>query len=394
MKKSELAKVSEKESKKCFVIMPFRDSYFGLYKAIRPEVEACGYVCENAADTKSGKGMITQKVVTAILNADVIIAILTGRNANVMYELGLAHSFKKPTILISGEKNKNKARLPFDVGDHEAILYTKGALTESLLEEIAEEVGTKLRNYQKEPTCSNPITTALLGCNIFVDDFREKWLWGYTNTYKRKERATETWVMASDLSWYTDEGPYPCLVRRAIRKGQKFYVLVTGPRDDEKINEPIKLAQKVLGWSEAEVYEHLKILHTNYKAIADFSIYDPNPNSGCEDDSDAIFWEPMAADPQRDPYDKVVLARLKEECSKKQYTLCDKKDVSLKGGCPFSKRFGELKAAERWQENTFDIHVAPTVVKELKKIFKAEWNEAVKLEIESTGKYLKGWRID
>lgn len=65
-------------------------------------------------------GDIPEQVIRATLEADVVIADLTGANANVMYELALRHASGRPSAQI-GEKG----RLPFDVSTLRTLLFKR-----------------------------------------------------------------------------------------------------------------------------------------------------------------------------------------------------------------------------------------------------------------------------
>ena len=56
-----------------------------------------------------------------ILKAQIVIGVLDGRNPNVFYEIGIAHSVGKPVILIAAEHEKVK--IPFDLQQHRFIFY-------------------------------------------------------------------------------------------------------------------------------------------------------------------------------------------------------------------------------------------------------------------------------
>ena len=84
-----------------FVIMPFGDHFDLIYRhLIKYPLEAEGHIVARA-DDDSGHQSIIKEIIQGIWQADLIIADLTGRNANVYYELGIAHSLKKPTIQIA-----------------------------------------------------------------------------------------------------------------------------------------------------------------------------------------------------------------------------------------------------------------------------------------------------
>lgn len=108
------------------------------------------------ADEGKLSDSIGQHVIRSIMEADLIIADLTGHNPNVFYELAVAHAARKPVVhLISkGE------RLPFDVFDQRTIHYdiTDLESVEEAVEEVrayadevlskADEVVNPLTNYE------------------------------------------------------------------------------------------------------------------------------------------------------------------------------------------------------------------------------------------------------
>lgn len=65
------------------------------------------------------KGML-EKINDMILGSDIIIADCSGKNANVMYELGIAHSTGKDVILITKDDIKDA---PTDIRYYEFIKY-------------------------------------------------------------------------------------------------------------------------------------------------------------------------------------------------------------------------------------------------------------------------------
>ena len=85
----------------CFVIMPFSDRLQPVYEdSIRQIVKAAGLRCERADDVH-GSTLITWDIWERINRARFLIADLTDLNANVFYELGLAHALSKDVVLIT-----------------------------------------------------------------------------------------------------------------------------------------------------------------------------------------------------------------------------------------------------------------------------------------------------
>lgn len=114
--------------KKIFVIAPIGKldqdgtdfSKLCLEEIIKPAAKDCGgYAVPVRADEHHKPGSIAGKVVTSILDADVCIADLTDRNANVMYEVAIAHAADKPVILLQQEDGGP----PFDFADERVIHY-------------------------------------------------------------------------------------------------------------------------------------------------------------------------------------------------------------------------------------------------------------------------------
>ena len=71
-----------------FVLMPFAKDFDDLYQlGIKAACDEVGIFCERVDETHV-LGPIYDKIVNAISKADIIIADLTGRNANVYYENG------------------------------------------------------------------------------------------------------------------------------------------------------------------------------------------------------------------------------------------------------------------------------------------------------------------
>jgi hypothetical protein len=88
-------------SRNCFVVMPFAPAFTPLWTdVIRPAIASAGHSVVRADDLFRS-GTIISSVCDLIRAADYIVADLTGRNANVFYELGFAHAIGKPAVLLT-----------------------------------------------------------------------------------------------------------------------------------------------------------------------------------------------------------------------------------------------------------------------------------------------------
>ncbi len=99
------------------------------------------------ADEIVGPGKITDQIIQAIREADIIIADISDNNPNVMYELGLAHTMSKPAIIISQDVHNS----PFDVKDFRMILYNRSRLVKDLRHPLVSSLNTLIVSGLKPP---------------------------------------------------------------------------------------------------------------------------------------------------------------------------------------------------------------------------------------------------
>lgn len=103
----------------CFVIMPFSPEYESVYRQlIKPVAEPFGLKVLRADDIYS-PGVITEQIRVAIHQSVICIADVTGKNPNVLYEVGIAHTLGKPTILLS----QSAEQIPFDLRAFRVVIY-------------------------------------------------------------------------------------------------------------------------------------------------------------------------------------------------------------------------------------------------------------------------------
>lgn len=111
-----------------FVIMPFGLVFDQIYENLFvPMLVRAGYRVRRA-DTLLNQRAIMRDVIEGIAEADLVFADLTGGNANVFYELGIAHALKKRTVLVAQRRDD----IPFDLRGYKNHVYRvefAGALT-------------------------------------------------------------------------------------------------------------------------------------------------------------------------------------------------------------------------------------------------------------------------
>lgn len=125
----------ETTSKLCFVLMPFSKHFDEVYRSLIQPVAAEQGLAVLRADEMAGQGVILEQIRAAIAQARVVVADISGGNANVLYELGFAHALEKSVVMIA----KQASKLPFDVAHQRVIIYgsdvqeARGRLAEAFL---------------------------------------------------------------------------------------------------------------------------------------------------------------------------------------------------------------------------------------------------------------------
>lgn len=101
------------------VMMPFSPDFDPMYEAIRAAAADAGMVCDRA-DNIWMSDRIMEDVIRLLWTARVVIADLTGRNPNVLYEAGIAHSLGRDTIQIAQSEDD----IPFNLRGLRSVEYT------------------------------------------------------------------------------------------------------------------------------------------------------------------------------------------------------------------------------------------------------------------------------
>ena len=119
------------EQKTCFILMPFSKTddlaeedltyiYTHILQKATTEYRIEEKQYFKLVERYSSKiGSLIDGIVNNLNTADLVIADLTGLNPNVMYELGVRHSLKRGTIIISQHLEK----LPSDLRDYLTVGY-------------------------------------------------------------------------------------------------------------------------------------------------------------------------------------------------------------------------------------------------------------------------------
>lgn len=118
------------------VMMPFEASFDKVHDAVKAACKASSLRCQRA-DGVWDEAEVIQDVFSLIYRSRVVVCDFSGRNANVFYEAGIAHTLGKLVIPIV----QNAGDIPFDLGHIRFIKYLNNnegreALTNKMAEKL------------------------------------------------------------------------------------------------------------------------------------------------------------------------------------------------------------------------------------------------------------------
>jgi len=108
------------DEKLVFTALPLNEMFFSLFEKIKN-------ICSQnnlevvKSDEQHISDTILNHIVKLIVKSRFIIAVLDGRNANVYYELGIAHTLGKNVILLSAAEEY--IDMPFDIKSYDIAFY-------------------------------------------------------------------------------------------------------------------------------------------------------------------------------------------------------------------------------------------------------------------------------
>ncbi len=130
-KKTEVVKSTEtKETKPkiCGVVRPISSidgcseaHWDEVHNIIERAAHAAGFSSKLVSDAAES-GLIHNHIVKNLYNNEIVVCVLSGKNTNVMFELGMRLAFNKPTVIIVDDKTEYS----FDTSVIEHIVYPRG----------------------------------------------------------------------------------------------------------------------------------------------------------------------------------------------------------------------------------------------------------------------------
>jgi hypothetical protein len=130
------------------VMMPFSAEFDSVYEAIKRATGDCRLRCLRADDIWEDS-TIVQDIFNLIFRAQVIVVDFTGKNPNVMYETGIAHTLGKHVLPISQSLDD----VPFDMRHHRVLKYLPNSQG---LTKLSSDLAKKLKQVSVGTPASPP----------------------------------------------------------------------------------------------------------------------------------------------------------------------------------------------------------------------------------------------
>jgi hypothetical protein len=146
----------------CGVVMPIsaidgcEESHWSdVYEILSESIESAGF-SPNLVSNADDVGIIHKRILQNLYDNPIVVCDVSGKNPNVMFELGLRLAFDKPTIIVKDEKTAYS----FDTSAIEHIEYPRD-LRFSKIVEFKQKLAEKIRFTHQKATSDSTYTTFL-----------------------------------------------------------------------------------------------------------------------------------------------------------------------------------------------------------------------------------------
>jgi hypothetical protein len=131
--REEIDRIISESRHDVFVITPFSSDYGDDYNTIKEACQLLDLRCIRG-DEQYVSSNLLKYIIESIIGADFVIANISGRNANVFYELAIAQMLEKQVIIVGGLATP----IEFDLNQQRVLLFgSKQELIDKITTEIA-----------------------------------------------------------------------------------------------------------------------------------------------------------------------------------------------------------------------------------------------------------------
>ncbi|MCU4824872.1 hypothetical protein OCA00_25070 [Bacillus cereus] len=151
------------QEKYCGIIMPIapmngytKEHWLDVKNIIKEateEVTDIKFKTEIVSNSDGEIDIIHKRIIQNLYNADIVVCDISGRNPNVMFELGMRLTFDKPTIIIKDDATD----FIFDTSSIEHLIYPKDLRFQKIVEfkkDLAKRIKMTYEKSVKDPKFS------------------------------------------------------------------------------------------------------------------------------------------------------------------------------------------------------------------------------------------------
>lgn len=186
------------------------------------------------ADLLTGD-IILEDIIKMVIEADIVIADLTGLNPNVMYELGMRQAIKGKSICII--KNENIDNLPFDIMQLRTITYNFSDPfgVDDFREKLRERINSSINSaYTPQVKLTKNDLVELFGATVVIDTVcgkKDHYNLAYTMLNRKCKRIflmqrSSSLVLGAEQSW-DKEKDFIEIIMSAINSCEGFYHIIS-----------------------------------------------------------------------------------------------------------------------------------------------------------------------
>jgi len=157
--KKETKNIEKKSIPKCGIIMPIsqldgcsEQHWIDVKNIIFETIEMAGYE-PNLVSNADDIGIIQKRIIQNIYDNPIIVCDVSGKNPNVMFELGMRLAFDKPTIIVKDDKTSYS----FDTSPIEHLTYPRDLRFNKIVDfkkELSSKIIGTIKKADEDPNFS------------------------------------------------------------------------------------------------------------------------------------------------------------------------------------------------------------------------------------------------
>src|ERR1035441_10470174 len=146
----------------CGIVMPIsaidgcvESHWADVLEILSEAIDAAGFI-PNVVSNADDVGMIHKRIIQNLYDNPIVVCDVSGKNPNVMFELGLRLAFDKPTIIVKDDKTAYS----FDTSAIEHLDYPRD-LRFSKIVDFKNKLSAKIQATHQKSTSDSSYTTFL-----------------------------------------------------------------------------------------------------------------------------------------------------------------------------------------------------------------------------------------